>query len=921
MRRWISSNTVYEYEEEMGTASSISGPQDPFAKGLERTDSGRESDQSDSDGELEAEIIQSLLRRGKDKLAAQEFEAAERECLFSVFKFLTPKKPELQRLFQKAETDIFTGHFRNCLSRIPSNGSTVSLHRLLGSKSEIMALLLTAYRQQEKWDEAHSLLTEKIALESRNSSKNSHGVLADTLILVEVLFKKSAFAEALLYGRRALKSYRRMGPDGIQGVQSSLGLLCQVCKASGNHDQEDAYSAILSDILQQQPRVPELITSSTERNGVGLGISFKPPLPDKPLSLKSLSVKNARSQDAMRSNNNWIPSSPSTLTSISDRTYRRDSVLSAGSLDPASPNTEYSSPSSKSQEWLSGVEDPLPHRRLNSSALSPPLDKSAVARNVPMDAKLDDESRLRHSTHENISVPFAKEPVQKDKVIASSDSTERIPEVGGSEKIADIGTHNTKSSNNVEVHEDNAVSIDQPLVEKSLTPPLLPEHKTHEDNEKSEQTAASDPEPVQVHVDDIPDPVINSESINDAAVVQDLPLLQQAQSNTAEGVLEVSAKPTNYQAPTVEDQKDEPENTQQIEKALEPLLEVQSTISKAPPRESPPPRKSTSPKGPPSLKEQLPPKENPLPPRESPPLKEQPQPLKWINYPKDLDNDQQKLVHQNVLPNSLKWQQPLNTRDLSLHHFNSMHIEGAAIDYFRAGKGNPPKPVHPESRVPIPVSDYELLEWVGTLSDVPSVAKSDESMNGLMVPSLEAPPQKAPPKSKPAVDLLKTLWKSKSAADLVDSGYIELPGETHERRKSTVDLSSSTRIADSPLEPVETKPVVDDAIDWKAWYAPKPPKPPKEAFSVVDGEIDWTAWYDSSNYVDGVVKETGAHTIPTPLPTQPQAKTVAPANPFGLPVLSPENEAMLNTLIEMGYDHVKALSVLKRCNWDIERVS
>jgi hypothetical protein len=97
MRRWISSNTVYEFEEEMGTASSISGPNDPFGKGLELAESGRESDQSDSDGELEAEIVQSLLRRGKDKLASQEFEAAERKHFFSAFKSLTPREPELQR--------------------------------------------------------------------------------------------------------------------------------------------------------------------------------------------------------------------------------------------------------------------------------------------------------------------------------------------------------------------------------------------------------------------------------------------------------------------------------------------------------------------------------------------------------------------------------------------------------------------------------------------------------------------------------------------------------------------------------------------------------------------------------------------------------------------------------------------------------
>jgi hypothetical protein len=248
-------------------------------------------------------------------------------------------------------------------------------------------------------------------------------VLADTLVLVEVLFKKSAFAEALLYGRRALKSYRRMGPDGIQEVQSSLGLLCQVCKASGNHDQEDAYSAILSDTLQQHPRVAESTTSSTQQNGPSLRYSSKPQLPDKPLSLKSPLVNSARSQDTISFNSCWTSSSLSTLTLISDRAYRQDS-LSAGSLGPSSLNSEYSFSSSRSQERLSGAEDLLPPRRLDSSALSSLFNNSAVAPDVSRDAKFDDDSRLRHSTHENPVTLYGKEPFCKNKAKASSDSTE-----------------------------------------------------------------------------------------------------------------------------------------------------------------------------------------------------------------------------------------------------------------------------------------------------------------------------------------------------------------------------------------------------------------------------------------------------------------------------------------------------------------
>ena len=56
MLRWISSNTVYEFEEERDTASSLSGPKAASGKSLELVEEGRESDQSDSDGELGSDM-------------------------------------------------------------------------------------------------------------------------------------------------------------------------------------------------------------------------------------------------------------------------------------------------------------------------------------------------------------------------------------------------------------------------------------------------------------------------------------------------------------------------------------------------------------------------------------------------------------------------------------------------------------------------------------------------------------------------------------------------------------------------------------------------------------------------------------------------------------------------------------------------
>jgi hypothetical protein len=124
----------------------------------------------DSDEDLEVEMVQSLLRRGKKKLDANDFVGAERL-------------------------------FRNCLLRTTSAGSLASMHQT--PKSEITMLLLRTYRQQKKWTEAQSLLSEKIAIGSRESAAEE--VLSDILLLVEVLLEKEAYAEALLYGRQALK--------------------------------------------------------------------------------------------------------------------------------------------------------------------------------------------------------------------------------------------------------------------------------------------------------------------------------------------------------------------------------------------------------------------------------------------------------------------------------------------------------------------------------------------------------------------------------------------------------------------------------------------------------------------------------------------------------------------------------------------
>ena len=131
MLRWISSNTVYEFEEESAAESSSRRPSHRPGH-FQSPEESTTLEQSDSDNDLEVEIFQALLKRGKEKFRAEDFGDAERL-------------------------------FRNCLASISSTVSMVSLHHIPESKSEIMDLLLAVYLIEERWEETQALLLEKIA--------------------------------------------------------------------------------------------------------------------------------------------------------------------------------------------------------------------------------------------------------------------------------------------------------------------------------------------------------------------------------------------------------------------------------------------------------------------------------------------------------------------------------------------------------------------------------------------------------------------------------------------------------------------------------------------------------------------------------------------------------------------------------------
>jgi hypothetical protein len=168
-------------------------------------------------------------------------------------------------------------------------------------------------------------------------------------------------------------SYGKLALEGTLGVQNSLRLLCQVCKAAGNHDEEDAYGAVLSDILQQPlPATTPTTPNVPEQHDHESKTSFKMSH-EEAFSMESPSVYSSDSQDTLMSNSGRALTSQSTSTSMSAKTsHRRSSLSPVGSSSPTSPNIAYGSSSIKSHERLPDIKDPsTPHTNDTSTSQLP----------------------------------------------------------------------------------------------------------------------------------------------------------------------------------------------------------------------------------------------------------------------------------------------------------------------------------------------------------------------------------------------------------------------------------------------------------------------------------------------------------------------------------------------------------------------
>jgi small GTP-binding protein len=218
-RRWMDSNTVYEYDVATSTAPPLSVADVPII-GDNDTGAG-----SDTDSDFEGDITRVLLMSGKSRIASGDLKTAERSL-------------------------------RNCLSRSTSAQSKRTRKQNI-QYLEVVTLLVGLYTQQEQWTEAHEMLTLKVVANERLVGKEDVDFLGDVVLLARLTQSAGNLVEAQLHARRALKGFRRAGATTISQQRSCLVLLVQLCKDSHNKDDEEAFEVMLAMVTaEHSPAVP-----------------------------------------------------------------------------------------------------------------------------------------------------------------------------------------------------------------------------------------------------------------------------------------------------------------------------------------------------------------------------------------------------------------------------------------------------------------------------------------------------------------------------------------------------------------------------------------------------------------------------------------------------------------------------------------
>jgi hypothetical protein len=211
MLDWIESNEIPEVDEASNNQSVAIGPE-----GSRHSTLTSPLVDWDSDGEEELDFIQALFQQGMSNLNANEVSEAEKDL-------------------------------QNCVNRLSNNKWPEEMSKKFRSMQlDAMSALVTALKKQQKWDDTQKLLKEKITLAaSFRTNENDLIILNDTLMLSEVLLEKKDLTEALLYGRRAYRAFKKQDPQNQDRCVDALRILIRICQSSGKQSDADAYLALL----------------------------------------------------------------------------------------------------------------------------------------------------------------------------------------------------------------------------------------------------------------------------------------------------------------------------------------------------------------------------------------------------------------------------------------------------------------------------------------------------------------------------------------------------------------------------------------------------------------------------------------------------------------------------------------------------
>jgi tetratricopeptide (TPR) repeat protein len=223
MSRWMEATSVSEYEQ----SQRLPPPQSTFGA-ITQDDS---ADSSDSEIDLEDEITTALLEDGKEKLAADQLEDAERV---------------LRKCSLRLDHVTWEQRGRRVMKQFSKH-------------TEVLQSLLFIYRQLEQWAEAQTTLMQKLKVQERMDRETDIQYFTDVVELAKISQRLGDTTQALLHARRALKGFKKLQSDS--DVEACLALLIELSRTGDDGDDVEGYVLMLSRMRTDASSLSTEITS------------------------------------------------------------------------------------------------------------------------------------------------------------------------------------------------------------------------------------------------------------------------------------------------------------------------------------------------------------------------------------------------------------------------------------------------------------------------------------------------------------------------------------------------------------------------------------------------------------------------------------------------------------------------------------